>query len=378
MKRLLVVESILLSFMILTSCGNPDNDTPNKKVSNPVALKEVATAKMEQIIDQEQVRYTGRFDFSHPEGPLFAWSGSSIAISFKGTEVNAKLKPVYSNMTDNWVNIVIDNQEPVPVKIDKENSFLLASSLANEVHTVEIIKRTEASVGELQFMGFELSEGAELLEPPSRHERKIEIIGDSITAGYGNEAASIEDSFQASQENQYLAYGSIAARNLYAELTVLAWSGKGMYQNYGGVRDIQMPELYLRTLPSRSASTWNFHVWVPDVVVINLGTNDFSVDTIDPSQYVSAYKQLVDQIRSNYPDAHIFCAIGPMNQKPAAYIEGIVNELSQTSDKRIHFVEFPPQNIEKNGVGGDWHPSLITHAIMAELLVEEIKNKLGW
>lgn len=381
MKRFLVplsLESILLSFMILSSCGNPDNDTQKKTESNQGGLKVVATGKTEQIVDQEQVRYTGRFDFSHPEGPVFAWSGSSIAITFKGTEVLAKLKPVYSNMTDNWVNIVIDNQEPVPVKIDKENSYLLASNLANKVHTVEIFKRTEASVGELQFIGFELPEGVELLDPPARHERKIEIIGDSITAGYGNEAASIEDGFQPSQENHYLAYGPIAARNLNAELNVIAWSGKGMYQSYGGVRDIQMPELYLRTLPSRSDSSWDFQAWVPDVVVINLGTNDFSVDTIDPSQYVSAYRQFVELMRKNYPDAHIFCAIGPMNQKPVTCIEGIVNEWNQAGDERIHFVEFPPQNIEKNGVGGDWHPSLITHATMAELLVEEIKNKLGW
>ncbi|MFC5470647.1 SGNH/GDSL hydrolase family protein [Cohnella suwonensis] len=333
---------------------------------------------IEPIVSREQVRYTGRFDFSQPEGPQFAWSGSSIAISFKGTEVRALLKPVQSGMADNWVNIVIDDQEPVPVKIDKENSYLLALNLANEVHTVEIFKRTEPMVGELQFMGFELPEGAELLEPPSRHEHKIEIIGDSITAGYGNEAASIEDGFQASQENHYLAYGPIAARSLNAELIALAWSGKGMYQNYGGVRDIQMPELYRRTLPSRSESSWDFHSRVPDVVVINLGTNDFSVDTIDPSQYVAEYKRFVEFIRTNYPDAHLFCTIGPMNRKPAEFIEGIVSELNRAGDERIYFYEFPPQNVEKNGVGGDWHPSLKTHAIMAELLAAEIKNKLGW
>lgn len=333
---------------------------------------------LQPIIAQEQLKYTGRFDFSLPEGPLFAWSGSSIAIAFKGTEIRAKLRPADLGLTDNWVNIIIDDQEPIALRIDADKSYLLASDLADGKHTVEIFKRTEASVGELQFLGFELPEGSELLAPPARYARRIEIIGDSITAGYGNEAAGIEDGFQASQENHYMAYGPLAARSLNAELHVAAWSGKGMYQNYGGARDIQMPELYARTLPSRDDSAWDFHAWIPDAVVINLGTNDFSVDTLDPSQYVEAYTTLVDQIMANYPDAHIFCTIGPMNQQPAAYIEEIVRKRNESGDVRISFLEYPPQDIEKHGVGGDWHPSLTTHAIMAKVLAAEIKKRLGW
>ncbi|MBD3919711.1 acetyl xylan esterase [Paenibacillus sp. PR3] len=331
------------------------------------------------ILAQEQINYTGRFDFTSPDGPIFAWSGCSVAISFRGSEIHAKLRPVLPEMDDNWVNITIDNQEPVPLRIHRTDSYVLASGLSNEAHTVVISKRTEALVGELQFMGFELPAGTELLPPPARPQRKLQIIGDSITAGYGNEAAGIEDGFKPSQENQYWAYGSITARNLNAELHITAWSGKGMYQNYGGERDVQMPELFLRTLPSSADSAWDLQSWIPDAVVINLGTNDFSVDSLDPVLYRHTYREFLGTIRNSYPNAYILCTIGPMNLKPVPYIQEIVNELQRTAgDKQIGFFAYPEQDIEANGIGGDWHPSLKTHASMAELLTRELRERLGW
>lgn len=358
----------IISSVNLSSCIATVNDTQKKTISKGI----------NDIISQRQVKYTGRFDFSNPEGPIFAWSGCSIAISFKGTSVSAKLKPVNPNMIDNWVNIIVDNNKSVPLNINEEKNYILASNLENNEHKVEIFKRTEALCGELQFMGFKLPEGAKLLAPPSTSERKIEIIGDSITCGYSNEATCVEDGFKESQENNYLTYGPITARNLSAELNIISWSGKGMYQNYDGVRDIEMPKLYLRTLPEREDSTWNFNSYTPSVVVINLGTNDFSVDTIDISKYVSTYKEFVTNLRKNYTKAHIFCTIGPMNQNPGEYVDKMVKELKNGGDEHIHYLEFEPQDIDVNGVGGDWHPSLKTHAIMAELLTEEIRKKLGW
>jgi hypothetical protein len=38
--------------------------------------------------------------------------------------------------------------------------------------------------------------------------------------------------------------------------------------------DITMQELYLQTLALDRNDTWDFSKWVPQAVVINLGTND--------------------------------------------------------------------------------------------------------
>ena len=92
--------------------------------------------------------------------------------------------------------------------------------------------------------------------------RRLEVIGDSISAGYGNEG-TYPCQFTSATENQYLSYEALAARALNAELYTEAWSGIGMLHNYdGGTTDV-MPDRYPRTLPERATSTWDFARFVP-------------------------------------------------------------------------------------------------------------------
>ena len=98
---------------------------------------------------------------------------------------------------------------------------MLASGLPAGEHLVELYRRTEANQGESQFLGFDFGEGA-LLAPPPRAERRIELVGDSITAGYGNEGADMSCPFSPDTENHYLTYGALAARQLGAEASTVA------------------------------------------------------------------------------------------------------------------------------------------------------------
>src|SRR5690606_12981704 len=95
-------------------------------------------------------------------------------------------------------------------------------------HSVEIYKRTEGEEGHTAFKGIVLADGQKLLTPPSRLPHKIEIYGDSISSGMGNEGAYNGVDNQLSEKNNYLAYGSIAARQLNAELHTISQSGIGI------------------------------------------------------------------------------------------------------------------------------------------------------
>src|SRR5262249_41999742 len=136
----------------------------------------------------------------------------------------------------------------------------------------------------------------------------------SISCGYGDEGNPM-CTFSADTENHYLTYEALAARKLGADLVTVAWSGKGVVCNYGDGPNSctdPMPPLWDRTLPSSNGSTWDFS-WKPDVVIINLGTNDFSTD-VDPSelQFTAAYESFLRHIRSKYADAYILCTVGPL------------------------------------------------------------------
>src|SRR5687768_16197828 len=207
----------------------------------------------------------------------FAWSGSGVVARFSGTSLSVRLDG------GQQYTVLIDGQLQ-PKLIPSTPTSVLASDLAEGTHVVEIYRRTEANQGESIFSGFDLGSGT-LLAPPPAPERRIEIVGDSITCGYGNEGADMNCPFTPDTENHYLTYGAIAARAVGAELSTVAWSGKGVVCNYGDEPAScvdPLPVYYDRTLPERPESVWSFASWQPHAVVINLGNNDLSTTT-DPS-----------------------------------------------------------------------------------------------
>jgi len=323
------------------------------------------------------ILYNGRFDFSDPNGAKCAWSASNVELNFYGTEASVTIK----SGGENWFQAFVDGEPLAPFSVNTTTSTVkLVSGLTEGAHHLVLWKRTEASLGEVQFLGFDFGSG-KLLSPPSPLQRKIEFIGDSITCGYGNEGASKEQSFTPKNENSYLTYAAITARNLNASSNIIAWSGIGLTMNYGGAGGPLINDRYGYTLPY-SGVQWDFSKYVPQVVVINLGTNDFSTLTADKTKFITAYKNLMEEVRKNYPDAHVFCCVGPMLWGTGldlcrSYVKEVVNDYNKKGDSKVYFVEFPQQD-GSTGYGEDWHPSLATHRLMADQLTKEIRSKVGW
>ncbi|URZ01903.1 SGNH/GDSL hydrolase family protein [Clostridium felsineum] len=326
-----------------------------------------------------KVLFIGRVDTSDPAGPKFAWSDTTIKANFKGTGISVNLK----SAGDNWFNVIVDGkvQTPINVSTTTLSPIVLASGLTQGKHSIELVKRTEASVGEVQFLGFNVTEG-KLLSAPKPSDKRIMFVGDSITCGYGNEGTSQYQSFTTKNENAYLAYGAVTARLIGADSETVCWSGKGLVRNYGGNTTDLMPDLYDRILPYNTTLLWDSSKWIPQVVVINLGTNDFSIGAPDKTVFTSAYLKFISKIRGQYPKADIYCAVGPMlngdNLTQARdYVKSTVDSEEALGDKKVHFIEFPMQD-PANGYGEDWHPTVKTHEIMANQLANQIKADLGW
>jgi lysophospholipase L1-like esterase len=324
------------------------------------------------------VRFIGRVDTSDAAGPRFAWSGTGVVARFSGSELAVRMNG------GQQYTVLIDG-ELQPKLTTTGGADALASGLAEGEHRVEIYRRTEANQGESQFLGFELGAG-QLLPPPAALDRRIEIIGDSISAGYGNEGADMSCPFSPDTENHYLTYGAIAARNVGAELVTVAWSGKGVVCNYGDDATScmdPMPLYYGRTLPNRADSTWDFSRFQPQAVVINLGTNDMSTMT-DPSEpeFTTAYVDLLTRVRTAYPDALILCTVGPLLNgtdltSTRTYISAAVQQRVGAGDADVRTFELAPTN-PSDGYGCDYHPSLRTHEIMADVLTSTLEAELGW
>ncbi len=325
------------------------------------------------------IRYTGRFDTQDPNGPRCSWSASEVRLRFQGTALNARIKEA----GEDRLQVVVDGKPTSTIELKNgEGVYNAASNLPPGQHTLALVKRTEAFVGIPQFLGFQMEQGGRLLPLPARPDRRIEVIGDSISCGFGNEGKNQNERFSPATENAYLTYGAIAARTLGAEYFCEAWSGRKMWP------DNTMPEIYDRTLATDANSHWNAAQWTPDVVVINLATNDFGKDNPDEAKWTQGYEAFVSRLRAAYPKTQIYCAIGsmmsdayPSGHKALTTLRGCLNKIvedeKKAGDMRVHIIEFAVQDA-KDGYGAAWHPNIKTHEIMAAMLVKTLEKDLGW
>jgi len=363
---------LLISILLASLAGLHAAETP--------ALPEVFKAK------DSKIQLIGRFDLRN-ENPRCAWAGSAIVARFRGTDLNLLLKDSAKGDTNkvtgfnnDYLTVRVDGGEPTTLRLESDRErYAVATGLAPGEHSMRVSKRTEPICGEVTLLGLEISAGGKLINPPARPERRIEFIGDSITCGYGNEAPDEKQNFAPATENNDLAYGAITARRFGAEYVCIAWSGIGVYRNHNGDVMSNMNTRYDKILKSDPTAIWDFTEPKPQVVVINLGENDFAKG--DPGQdYIDAYEKLVATVRRHYPQATIFFALGSMAKgekavKNQEYLEKIIADLK---DPKFFFASLGSQEIQKNGAGANWHPSLKTHAIMAELLAKVIEEKTDW
>ena len=336
-----------------------------------------ATATTSSSGGEPGLRFVGRVDRSDAAGARFAWSGSGLVAAFEGTQVSVSL----NDASENQFTVVLDGEVlPKLAAQSGSHDYLLADALEPGAHVLELYRRTEASFGVTQLLGLDFGADGHLLAPPAAPGRLIEIVGDSITCGYGNEGPDTSCGFSADTENHYLTYGALAARELGADVSTVAWSGKGIIYNYGDDKADPLPALYDRTLPGDAGSVYDF-AQLPDAVVINLGTNDFSTDgDPTPEVFQTAYTDLLVHIRDKYPDALLLCTVGPLLTgddltAARADIEAAVATRQNQGDLQVKTWEM---NISNDAPGCDWHPSLATHEAMATALVSELRENLGW
>lgn len=324
------------------------------------------------------IQWIGRWDTRDAGGPWCSWPGSSVLLRFEGTALNAGI----DFKGQDRLQVVVDGEARAVIKPEKgQTLYRVAEGLKAGEHTVELVKRTEVFVGTTQIKGFEVE--GKLLPPPARAQRRIEIVGDSISCGYGNEDTDANKHFSNDTENNYMAYGALAARAVKAEFVCVAWSGRKMWP------DNTTPELWDRALGNDGTSKWDFSGWIADAVVINLATNDFGKGNPDEKGWTDAYKAFIARVRKAYPNAQVYCAAGTMmsdNYPPKqnarttvlVYLNKIVSDLNQAGDKKVAVLDFGVQDIGKDGIGGDWHPSIKTHQKMAAKLTDALKKDLGW
>jgi lysophospholipase L1-like esterase len=341
--------------------------------------------------------YGGRVDCRDPLAVGFAHAGGHVRARFSGTALDFVYRDggQGSETATNYFSVVIDDRPPVALKMEPgEKVYPLARALAPGEHSVLVFKRTEggqqgqAGSGEGAFLGLRVPDGAELL-PPYPRAHRVEFIGDSITCAYGAGVSTTTPDnahYTSKNANAYASWAAVTARTLDADLMLVCYSGRGAYRNFQGGGGDAMPALYPRTLPDRPTPLWDFSVFEPEVIVVNLGTNDFSPGGVDREKFRAAYGAFVESLRARSPHATLILAVGPMmsdfwppNESAwtniQADVKSLIDARRTAGDDNVHLLVLPTQQAP---YGEDWHPTEAEHARMAERTVALIRSLRKW
>ena len=337
--------------------------------------------------------YTGRISFTNPDRPAWNYPGVQIMAAFEGTSLRMLAKP-----RSGYFMAQIDQAEPFKVAFrgERDSVVTLATALPEGRHLVRLMYVIEGYEFFPEFWGFVLDEGRQLVKAPLLPSRKIEFIGNSITCGYGNEGLKKEEGFDYATENHYYSYASITARNLQAQHWVVARSGIGAYRNYDGPKtgnpDSNMPVQYeytgyawkpeLRKEPTFLQEKWDFNRYQPDVVCINLGTNDLSTHNYDLSLLKQGYQKLLKMVRQHNPKAKIVFLTGSMLyhqelQLAKQLLDEVTAEAQKAGDKEVYRFDMAPINGNKY-YGNDWHPNIYQDEKMANELTPYLRQLMNW
>jgi hypothetical protein len=288
------------------------------------------------------------------------------------------------NIGKNYYNLIIDGKLLDPVLVTQgEKTYIIAEGLENAIHEIEIFKRTEQEFGKTTFYGFVVDSDATVGQPLTERTKLIEFIGNSITCGYGNEGKNGE-TFGPTTENHYMTFAAITSRNFNARHLAVCKSGIGIYRNYDGPSTGNtdcMTNYYTRTFLYDENPKYNFNQR-PDLVCIDLGTNDFSTSGADSALFVNNYFRLIDTIQTKYTTPDILCLVGPMMSgstlnKIKRYLTFIADSATKKGLGNVSFFEMSAQTGDL-GIAIDYHPTIAQHQRNAQELTNFIKTLKEW
>ena len=343
MKKHLFTALLLLAAGLLAAGFSEARETlPHESAAAETLRFTPATAP--------EIRFVGRAARSDDGALSFDWSGTYFSFRFEGTRCAMRA----ADSKRNYYNVFVDGKPHGKVTAEgPAKTIVLAEGLPHGVHTVLVQKRTEGEQGRTTL--FAVGSDGPLLDAPQAPGRHIEFIGDSHTCGYGTEGKSPKEPFTPETENCDLAWGCIIARYFDADYTLIAHSGQGIVRNWGDekeVSDCTMRERMMRTFDMEETPLWDFAQYRPDIVVIKLGTNDFSTGT--PSR----------------------CVAPAENTTVYGYLQTFLRE---QQDPALHCTVMTPGITDwGNDMGANFHPNHRGHRKLASAIIPYIATITGW
>lgn len=332
-----------------------------------------------EILGNNKINIIGRYKGEPDNSLKMSYPGVTT-----GFTVNAKRAAIVaqSNTGNGRIDVLIDGVFSHTLQISmQQTKYPLFFSDTQVRHQVKLINRTESWQSINQLFSLEVVDGTMLPSPPLP-QRKLLVIGDSVTCGAAvSRGAQCDTHINGHDARNSYAYK--LADKLDANVHLVCFGGRGIIRSWDeNPEDIQAPAFFEKALPFKDIDApWDHKQYTPDAIIVSLGTNDFNPGIPDEFEFVSTYIDFVKHLNVTHPESHIFITEGGMlndgnPERPNKTIaRKYLREIVKQAD--LSTVSFEPGRYYE-GDACDSHPTAEQHEKMSQDLEAALRLHFNW
>ncbi|MDE7454965.1 MAG: hypothetical protein K2M64_03965 [Clostridia bacterium] len=342
----------------------------------------------------ENVKWYGRTEYVQNSKVVNCYyTATGFTVRFIGTKLQVTFNATNTDSAKNRPYFIagIDEQATENGKrfaiTESTQTVTVAENLdENKVHTVTVLKASEPE-NSLTSVSKIVTDG-EFFKPSKSSSLKFQILGGSGISGHGCLGGPNED-WTTANSSSLSGFGYLTAQAFGAECQFVSNSGMGLKWGYRGVDNLIEAYEAVGLVAEYNAdgstkavtatqSKWDHSSWTPDVVIINIGGNDwnshinvYGENTTERKQAETEFKQsvktLLDRIHNLYPSAYVAWTCNSETTGNGALAKSVIADLAYNS--QITVIEI---NNAKDGA--DNHASAETQKLNAELVINRLQS----
>ncbi len=360
-------------------------------------------------IRDAKLKIHGRIDETLNTVPLLS-NGQGIEVNVTGSQLWADVEADYEDY-EPWAAIEVNGTLSSRFMVEKgrHRICLFRGRDPEKVNRVKFYRELQAMSEDkktcIVIRG--LWTDGEFSAPPA-YEHRLEFIGDSISSGEGTYGAVTDTDWIASCMSYSRTYINLIGHELNAECRVISQGGWGVFSGWDNDRRHAIPGIYEQVCGLvacdedvyGAGKAHDFSSWVPDAILINLGTNDregfnqppfkdpdtgelYKLSTEPDGSFAaedaelikSAVVDFLKMVRRNNSHSHIVWLYGMLGYDLSLTLADAVNRyIKETGDVNAAYLQLPTTN-EKT-VGSNGHPGYEAHKNAAEMLAHYLKETL--
>ena len=344
-------------------------------------MKQVWT---QPVKDMPELQIMGRTQ-SDAQGIRLFWPLSGIRFAYTGSRLRCGIECEYETMPM-YAAVLVDHMPVLRFPLERgQHVYPVLEGMDLKPHEIEIVRETQPVMDDPGSVFRIISlEGDGTAAPARQASVHIEYIGDSITCGEGTVGAPGSQDWHTVYLSPVNGYMQMLNAALHADCQVFAEGGWGLYSDWLNRQEHNIPAIYERVcaLSQDGNLPYDFQ-WQPDLVIINLGTNDASaLKTLTGSERQDRLKMLeteavafLDMIRKRYPSAYLLWTYGMAEQSLSGVFRYAVSRARQEGMKLVGYLRLLENRPET--MGAREHPGRECHRQAAErILSYVIRNKV--